>query len=217
MLDYAERTRDTTRLWAEHPGIGTIKAPKFHPTKLALTTGDFVASEIGEILDGLGNLVGHDDLADVASKAAFHFSFLSISLPLFDSLEEISELDALRACFDECCAGHTFTVKKLRLVALPDSLLLAGIPDDDSSDRRAYFAKRLLHTSWNGTLEKRYPGGTIPPAFWHSTLIRYNAECLPERFRKFFKDNQDRGFGEITLPIRLFAANYSWKTSFALR
>lgn len=217
MPDYAQRTRKTLRLWHEHPDIGTIKAPKFHPTKLALTTGDFVVSEIGEILDQLGSLAGHDDLADVASRETFHFSFLSISLPLFDSLKEIADLDALTSCFDECCANHTFTVRALRLVALPDSLLLAGIPDDDSVERRAYFAERLLHTSWRGALEKRHDGGTIPPAFWHSTLVRYSAERLPERFREFFKANQNREFGDVTLPIRLFAANYSWKTSSALR
>lgn len=204
------------RLWAAHPDIGAIREPKFHPTKFALTSGNFVSSEVGEILDPLLRLACGDDLADVANKETFHFSFLSISLPLFDSPKEIVDLDELTACFDECCAGQSFTVRDLRLVALPDSLLLAGVPDGGSIERRANFVKRLLQTSWRSALEERYAGGALPPAYWHSTLIRYHAERLPGKFREFFVANQDRNFGEITLPIRLFAANYSWKTSLAL-
>lgn len=217
MQDYAQKIRETLRLWTENPGIGAIKAPKFHPTKLALTTGDFVSSEIGELLDHLEKLACNDKLADAASKDTFHFSFLSISLPLFDSPEEIIDLDELTACFNECCAGHTFTVSDLRLVALPDSLLLAGVPDEDAVERRSRFAKRLLQTSWGRELEERYRGGSIPPTYWHSTLLRYNADRLPEKFRDYFEMNQPRRFGEITLPIRLLAANYSWRDAYAIR
>lgn len=213
---YSQRTEQALRLWHENPGIGSLKAPKFHPTKLALTTGGFVVSEIGDVTQHLRTLAEGDDLADVTNREAFHFSFLSISLPLFDSLAQITGLDELKACFDSCCAGRTFTIKNLRLVALPDSLLIAGVPDELSATRRSHFAEQLLHTAWRGKLAERYRGGSIPPVYWHSTLIRYNAEFLPERFRDYFEANQARGFGEITLPLRLLAANFSWKNSLIL-
>lgn len=82
-------------------------------------------------------------------------------------------------------AGLGITVRELRLVALPNQLLLAGIPDTLALRQRQAFCERLLTTDWQAALRLRHGNTPLPAPFWHTTLLRYQADCLPESLRRF--------------------------------
>ncbi|XZV66054.1 hypothetical protein M1D79_10630 [Enterobacter sp. SA24] len=119
------------------------------------------------------------------------------------------KLASLKSAFMDI-APLTVTISDLRLVALPDQLLLAGTPDAVSLARRQHFADALLASPWKSALTQRYGNTPLPPPFWHSTLVRYEAARLPVRFRKYFEDQRASRFGGVSAPLTLALVNYNW-------
>ena len=216
--EYEATCERTLAQWALSPDSGPRQAPVFHPTRLSITSGNHLSASprIVDLLRSLRSLAGEDPLADVVGPDSMHFTFLAITLPSYDSFADLPTLNEARVLFDESCAGESFSLGELRLVALPNAILLAGQPDFSTWERRKVFAGNLLASSWKDLLQARYPGGTIPPLFWHSTLLRYRAKLLPSPLRRFFVSRRNESYGSVSLAIRLLATNYNWKISFPL-
>ncbi len=212
---YEATCQATVARWADHAHIGTIGERPFHPTKLSLTTGNFLGTQtaVSDVLSGIHRLVDGDPLADSLDPASLHFTFLALSQPDYPSLDDLPDLSDVKRVFAQHCHGQRFTLRDLRLVALPNALLIAGLPDASTAARRTAFAQALLVSPWETYLHARYPSSVIPPAFWHSTLVRYQAEYLPKPLRRFFADHQATRYGNISLEINLLATNYSWQVA----
>lgn len=211
---YQAASESALMRWKNCPGIGFIQPPPFHPAWLAITTGAYLKNHqaVFELRADLENVVGDDPLADIVPRQCLHFTFLALSPHEYETEARIPPLHhSLRESFREHCRGRRFSVSNLRLVALPNALLLAGIPGSETLKQRERFAKALLSSSWREHLVARYPNGSIPPLFWHMTLLRYHADCVSRKVREFFLARRDAEYGEICLPIRLVAANYNWK------
>ena len=208
---YEETTRRTLGLWQAHPQTGEVRsAPFYHPTRLAITSGNRAGAPMAGLLARAEHAAQGDPLADIAPPEGMHFTFFAITQALYDRPEEAEGLAELTDIFRQHCAGHVMRLSDLRLVALADQLLLAGIPDEESLRVRQSLVEHLLGTSWAGKIKDRYPGAAIPQIFWHSTLLRYSAQYLPSTLRDFFHENQHQRFGEISLPVKLVMTNYNW-------
>ncbi len=205
----------TVARWADHASIGTIGVRPFHPTKLSITTGNFLGfhAPILDVLSRIRRLVDSDPMADALDPASLHFTFLALSQPNYPSLDDLPDLADVRRVFARHCHRQRFALHDLRLVALPNALLIAGSPDASTAARRTAFAQDLLVSPWADSLRARYPTGTVPPAFWHSTLVRYQADYLPGQLRRFFAENQAVRYGDTSLEINLLATNYNWKVA----
>ncbi len=212
---YDATSRATMARWADHSQIGAIGERPFHPTRLSVTTGSLLGPHppVLEVLSKIQRLVDGDPLADTLDPAGLHFTFLALSQPDYPSLDDLPDLAEVKRVFARHCQGQRFTLCDLRLVALPNALLIAGSPDAPTSARRAAFTRDLLASPWASYLHARYPKGDIPPTFWHSTLVRYQADYLPGRLRRFFAGNQAARYGDISLEINLLATTYNWQVT----
>lgn len=215
---YDEACRNTAGRWAIFPGTGNRRESAFHPTRLSLTSGNFLVAPaaVSELLLRLRQLAGDDPLADVIDPSCLHCTFLALCQPRFASIAELPDLTELAAVFARHCQGKVMRLRNLRLVALPNALLLAGTPDDATDALRKAFAADLLGSGWAELLRGRYPDGVIPPVFWHSTLVRYQADFLPLPWREFFLAHRVSCFGKVILPIDLLATSYDWKIAVQL-
>lgn len=210
---YEQASDHAAAQWAQQPGIGEPCDPPFHPTHLALCCGWYIGPNAAMLTlrNELARLVAGDPRADVQAAESLHFTFLALTRQAYANVNDLPPRDAIAGPFEAHCRGRTFEVRDLRLVALPNALLLAGVPDVDTLARRDAFAGALMQTPWREHLIARYKPNPVPPPFWHSTLLRYHAGCVPPPVRAFFHDRRAKRYGDIRLPIRLVASNYNWR------
>lgn len=209
---YDSTSSRTLADWAQEPGIGeTRHAPRYAKDKFALATGITppLSPAIAALLHELHALAAGDPLADVMPVTALHFTFLAVTDAIYATPQSPQDLTHLTERFNDI-TPLTVTIHDLRLVALPDQLLLAGIPDAASLAQRQRFAEALLTSPWKSALTQRYGNTPLPPPFWHSTLVRYEASRLPPRFREFFTRQQASRFGDVRAPLMLAMVNYNW-------
>lgn len=209
---YEEASARAQARWKNLAGCGERRPAPFHPSRLAFTTGSYLGenASILPLHDELSEVVAGDPLADLNPRAYLHFTFLALSVQAYAGKSALPGHARLRRAYQRLCQGHHFTVTRLRLVALPNALLLAGLPDEATQARRAEFAGAVLDSPWRDRLQTRYPDGVIPPIFWHSTLLRYHAEGVSPVVQEFFSRHRGREFGRIALPIRFMATSYNW-------
>lgn len=211
---YENVTHKTLILWENHAGSGhVIDTPFYHPTRLALSSGNKppLTPALLDFIGALYQAVQGDPLADVNPEQGVHFSFFPITRDLYDRVEDASERHDVQAIFTQHCADHVMHISQLRLVALPNQILLAGIPDEHSLTVRKTLAEALLASPWEAKVRARYPAGEIPQLFWHSTLLRYSADVVSPAIRDVFKRFQSVDFGSVSLPVRLVLCNYNWQ------
>lgn len=209
---YRQTSDHTLSGWQqEQDGGAPLSESRYAKDKFALTAGirPDINDEIHPLLAELHRLSQRDPLADPMPFSALHFTFLAITQPIYIELAAQVDFTELQHAFNAITPLQV-SLTQLRLVALPGQLLLAGIPDANSIAMRAAFTQRLLSTPWRTELQKRYPNTALPPPFWHSTLLRYEAEQLPQRFRSFFLDNRKTLCGAIEAPLKLVMSNYNW-------
>ncbi|MBV7407148.1 hypothetical protein [Enterobacter sp. ENT03] len=209
---YDSTSSRTLAAWQQHPDIGERRrAPRYAKDKFALATGITppLSPAIAALLQELHELAAGDPLADVMPATALHFTFLAVTDAIYATPQPPQEIPCLTALFNDI-TPLTVTIRDLRLVALPDQLLLAGIPDAASLAQRQRFAEALLASPWKSALTRRYGNTPLPPPFWHSTLVRYEASRLPPRFREFFARQHTSRFGEVRAPLMLAMVNYNW-------
>ncbi len=211
---YNEATQKTLLLWEKSAGTGAVRdAPFYPPTKLAISSGNRpeLSLDLRLLLSEMHKVTQGDPLADVNPAQGVHFSFFPVTNALYDRVDQAEGREEVAAIFTRCCADHVMHIRQLRLVALPNQILLAGIPDEHSLTVRKRFADALLESAWGNKVRARYPAGDIPQLFWHSTLVRYNAELMSTELRAQFLRMQHGDFGEVSLPVRLVMCNYNWQ------
>jgi len=209
---YRQRSQETQHIWQENPEQKTHSG--FYPENLsAIATGIQPAlnPQISELLAELGQLSQGDPLADVMHPDHFHLTFLAITPALYNNHRQPEAVSGLRKIAEKYL-HQTLRVRDLRLVALPNQLLIAGIPDAENSVQRTAFWRELQDSDWAGLLQQRY-GGKEPPLFWHSTILRYNATVLPDRLQRFFAQRSEQRYGEMTGKIVLRLVSYNWSST----
>ncbi|WP_436893906.1 hypothetical protein [Siccibacter turicensis] len=210
---YQHTSHQTQALWRAQHGVGDVMTQDYYDTgTLAPVTGiqPRPGPAIERLLADINALAGDDPLADAMPANGLHFTFLPVMLPRYRPSEQPEHLALLTRLWREYCAGHPLTLSRLRLVALPSQLLLAGIPDAHSLRQRAAFAQALLETPFRDDLLARHATTPLPAPFWHSTLLRYRAQRLPARFQRYFADHQQQDYGSVSAPVTLVMANYNW-------
>ncbi|WHP33195.1 hypothetical protein QMG90_09950 [Trabulsiella odontotermitis] len=216
---YHSTTERTLRVWQRLRGSEQVEQGNaYDPHKFAIGAGiqPVMSAEIIMLLQELAHISRGDPLADVMPQAAFHFTFLPITQPLWSADEPLpaqtDELLRLWAAYQ----GATVVIRNLRLVALPGQLLLAGIPDEKSVALRQQFCTQLLASSWGEALRVRHASTPLPAPFWHSTLLRYRAQCLPEHLQAFFLERQACHYGDVSGTLTLTKAIYNWAIAYPL-
>lgn len=211
---YTNRSQETIQEWLlELENNFNEKDVVFYPEKLlALTSGiqPELNPQIRVLLSDLRSLTNDDPLAEVMSEENFHMTFLAVTQSIYESYEDTADIADLIERFSLIIRNSTLNVKELQLVALPNQLLLAGIPDSNSISLRQIFWNDLMSSDWQSKLQDRYPGKALPPDFWHTTIMRYKSKKLPPLVREYFLSNSDMRYGEIEGKIKLVLAPYNW-------
>ncbi|MDC7864245.1 hypothetical protein TH59_04695 [Pantoea ananatis] len=212
---YAQRNRETQQCWRQETASAHQQADKFfYPAGLhALTSGiqPVLNPQIQSLLADLRGLTQGDPLADVMRAEHFHVTFLPVTPARYQSPQQLPALAGLRDAFRQNVTDSSLRVDALRLVALPDQLLLAGIPEGHAVAQRASCWNALLSLEeWRDLLLQRHGGKTTPPEYWHTTLLRYRSTSLPDTLKSYFTDNMHRRYGAISGDIRLVFAVYNW-------
>lgn len=211
---YTNRSQETIHEWLlELENNFHEKDVVFYPEKLsALTSGiqPELNPQIRVLLSDLRELTNDDPLAEVMSEENFHMTFLAVTQSIYESYEDIADIADLTERFSLITRNSTLNVKELQLVALPNQLLLAGIPDSNSISLRQIFWNELMSSDWQSKLQDRYPGKALPPDFWHTTIMRYKSKKLPPLVREYFLSNADMRYGAIEGKIKLVLAPYNW-------
>lgn len=215
---YCQRSQETLRLWREP--INADPHTGFYPENLkAIATGiqPVLTPPVSALLTALRQQVLDDPLADIMHPDCFHLTFLAITPACYDRQHQPENVDELKKIAAANGTGSELKVRELRLVALPNQLLIAGIPDETAIARRTAFWQALQQSDWAALLQKRYHGSHQPPPFWHSTLLRYNAPVLPDGLQQFFKTRINQRYGEIAGRIKLRLVTYNWSQATPLR
>lgn len=154
---YEATSERTLAAWQQVPDCGEVmQNAHYDPHRLALATGiqPPLSGAIASLRQKLAALTGDDPLAGCMPASGLHFTFLPVTLPLYEKGQRPQELDALRALW-QAWDGQTTRIRGLRLVALPGQLLLAGIPDEASQRARQTFCETLLSSPWRGIKPRR--------------------------------------------------------------
>lgn len=212
---YADRNSETLRLWQQENRQAHHHPEKFfYPDGLkALSCGILpdLNPDILALLDDIRRLTRDDPLADVMQAKNFHVTFLPLTPARYHERQQIPMISEVTGTFRQCVTDSSLRVEGLRLVALPDQLLLAGFPDGSAVAQRAAFWNALMSSAtWRDLLLERHSGKTTPPEFWHTTLLRYRAASLPDSLKSYFIDNMHRRYGSVAGDIRLVFAVYNW-------
>lgn len=217
---YRSANEKTLAVWMKNAGIGEIREESYYdPLKLALAAGikPTVPGGVSHLIDELRELTKNDPLADTLPTEGFHFTFLPLTLPLYEVNESLPEkVEQLTQIWTEFHAKKII-IRDLRLVALPGQLLLAGIPERSATDMRQLFCEKVLDSQWKNELLMRHTNTPLPAPFWHSTLLRYSAAFLPITVRQFFIERQAINFGEVAGELTLAKVNYNWTTCYPLK
>ncbi|ELY2671929.1 hypothetical protein SMZ63_000885 [Cronobacter sakazakii] len=217
---YRAANEKTLAIWSKNAGIGEIRKENYYdPVKLALATGiqPTVPVKVSRLLCELQQLTQDDPLANILPAHGLHFTFLPLTLPLYNINEplpaNVEQLTTLWTQFD----AKKIIIRNLQLVVLPGQLLLAGIPENPAIALRQSFCEKVLESDWKNELLLRHHGSALPAPFWHSTLLRYNAAFLPATLRQFYLKHQNMDFGDVTGELILARVNYNWTQCYPLR
>lgn len=216
---YRSANENTVAMWAKNAGIGEVREESYYdPAKLALATGiqPPVSFNVSCLISELQRLTKDDPLADTLPAQGFHFTFLPLTLPLYNLNQplpaKVAQLTNIWAEFH----GRKIVIRNLRLVALPSQLLLAGIPETSAIAMRQSFSEKVLASQWKNELLMRHTNSALPAPFWHSTLLRYRAAFLPAALRQFFLERQASDFADAAGELTLAKVNYNWTTCYPL-
>ncbi|MGK9174541.1 hypothetical protein KXR87_15130 [Yokenella regensburgei] len=209
---YEATSEKTLAAWLTAPDCGApMHQPYYDPHKLALATGfqPAMPEGISALRHALASLTQGDERADVLPPDGFHFTFLPVTLPLYEQYGQPEDIAPLLTLW-QTWRQQQVQIRDLRLVALPGQLLLAGIPDEESLRSRQAFCEALLASPWRDRLIARHAHTPLPPPFWHTTLLRYRAQFLPLPVRHFFMQHRHQRFGSVAGGVILAQVNYNW-------
>lgn len=209
---YQATSAKTLALWREEEGTGRPVKGYYDTRKLALATGfqPPVSEAIAGLFSALQSLTAGDDRVDLQPLNGFHFTFVPLTLPMFGENQPLPA--KTRQLIDAWSPfeNQSVRIEGLRLVALAGQLLLAGIPSPPASVLRQAFCDAMLKTGWKDELLLRHANTPLPAPFWHTTLLRYQAERLPDYLRTYFLERQAQRYGEVSGTLKLVRINYNW-------
>lgn len=202
----------TLKVWGANAGTGAEMGNFYHPTSLALSVGCHFSMppDIEQLHNEIAAL---DDAAvQLVAKEHSHFTFLACTTHMSETIGDLpEETAALISIFKRYAPAIDFKLRSLRLVPLPNALLLAGIPDQKTHKLRQEFAAEVLQSPFGHLIKARYQGYPIPPLVWHTTLMRYKRQYLPERMRRLYRDWSEHDFGSMHLgTVGLYAITFDW-------
>ncbi|OFZ45962.1 MAG: hypothetical protein A2381_00185 [Bdellovibrionales bacterium RIFOXYB1_FULL_37_110] len=210
-----QRLKSTTHLqWDKSSEEGADVGPPYDQNLFGITCGAKF-NPVGELhlfLENLRLRTSNNPSLDITTNDHLHFTFLALSPLTYKNKKELPrEVDELKRISKKVINREMFSLTQLRLVPLKNTILLAGIPTDDSFKLRNTYVRELLNSSWAAYLQERYIGHEIPPKIWHTTLVRTRNELLPVEVRELYLENLDKYFGNLNFEkIELIAANYNW-------
>lgn len=121
--------------------------------------------DVSRLMSELKELTKDDPLADTLPTHGFHFTFLPLTLPLYNPHEQLpAKVEQLTRIWGEFHAKK-IVIRHLRLVALPGQLLLAGIPESPAIALRQSFCEKVLNSQWKNELLMRHTGSSLPAPF----------------------------------------------------
>lgn len=91
---YRSANEHTVSIWSENAGVGAVKEGNYYdPVRLALAAGiqPPVTFDVSRLICELQQLTKDDPLADILPTQGFHFTFLSLTLPLYNENEPLPE------------------------------------------------------------------------------------------------------------------------------
>jgi hypothetical protein len=214
--EYETIEKNTLALWGKEPGIGDPQALPYDEALFAFTTGQKFrpADALLGLHDELLEIGARDENLRVIARMNMHFTLLALSPHRHSGPNDYpAALGLLKSLYAQHVAQVPFRLSSLRLVSLPNTLLLAGIPNEEAHSARRGLAGALLASEWEPLLRARYEPYPIPPVIWHTTLVRSLRQFLPSNLREVFSRYRDTRFRDIDLgqPI-LAAVTYDWST-----
>ncbi len=205
---YRQTTDRTLRAWSDNPNAGGEKQLGYHPTKLAYSIGTLFSppSELDPAINEFEQLAAGDKRVSIVPRSSLHFTFLALTPQKWETLESMLVLDPV---LGNLC-NLTFELEDLQLLPMPNALLLAGIPTQQTLDSRIELIERLIPTPAADWLKERY-GENFPPLFWHTTLARSRTEFAPPEMRQSYFRYRELRLDKVSLPApRLWAINFDW-------
>ena len=210
---YANMTGTTLSVWSGQADQGRLldQNPR---ALLGVSSGAFFQPTgfVDPVHRRLISLAATDSLLDVVPRSSLHFTFLALSPDIFETVDELPHaFSSLQAIFADTVPAFSYRLTDLRLVPLPNCLLLAGVPDGQSLAVRQRLSDSLLESPWGEYLEARYRGFQIPPVIWHTTLARYGAERFPMVLRDLYAAHESEKIAALDLGRpELAVINYNW-------
>ena len=205
---HATRQR-TLAVWQQSPGLGELAPPPYHPTHRAYAIGSLFTPTpaLEPIISRVATVEGVDGVA----RENLHYTFLALTPHQWDDFDAMSDPQFFAGAMRWHLSAVAFEITDLRLLPLPNVLLLAGLPSIEMLDARDRLIAELLENATTATwLRERY-GNAFPPLFWHTTLARSRTALLPPPLRSLFNEFADTSFGTLAMPPpRLHAMNFDW-------
>lgn len=212
--EYRRIERDTVEAWRANPTPGEDARSGYDIRLLGFSSGSRFSTftVLSEFMAELEVLTKHVRALDLLPDTNLHFTFLALSPHVYESREAFPEdVRDLKQIAGASLTRAPIQLSRLRLVPLPNALVLAGIPDCGAIEARAKFAEVLLNSRWEKHLRSRYGRHPIPPLIWHTTLVREGHQYLSPEVRELFYRWRDRDFGNLELsPPVLAAVTYNW-------
>lgn len=164
---------------------------------------------MGNLLSEVAEVAQNDTTVHVTPGKGLHFTFFSITPHLYTGSNLPPHETLLEICLP-ILNQVEFVVHDLRLIALPDCLILGGIPTRTTYQLRHALAGALLQSDWKAAVRARHGSGKIP-IFWHTTIARSLTPICSASLQKIFKENQNKDYGSLSLPSpSLRAVSFDW-------
>jgi len=120
---------------------------------------------VSRLVNELNAVICNDPLADILPTESFHFTFLPLTLPLYQVNEplpdKVQQLTTIWTGYD----SKKIVIRHLRLVVLPSQLLLAGIPEEAAVTMRQSLCEEILASRWKEELLMRHSNTPLPAPF----------------------------------------------------
>ena len=205
-----EATRQRTlAVWEKSPDAGAEAPPPYHPTQRAYAIGSLFTPPaalepvISRVLDAEG--------VTAVPREALHYTFLALTPHQWDDFDAMPDPNFLAAGTRLRLHDLRFEISNLKLLPLPNTLLLAGFPSIEMLDARERLLGDLMKNGITAAwLHERY-GAAFPPLFWHTTLARSTTTLLPPALQFLYHELAAVNFGRLSMAApRLHAVNFDW-------
>lgn len=206
---YKATRERTLATWEKSPDAGAEAPPPYHLTNRAYAIGSLFTPTAA--LEPLISRVFDAEGISVVPRDSLHYTFLALTPHQWDDDDQMPDPSFLAAVTRSHLLNLRFEISDLRLLPLPNALLLAGLPSVEMLDARDRLIGDLMKFTTTATWLKERYGPAFPPLFWHTTLARSRTTLLPPTLRSLCREFAAENFGYLSMPFpRLHAVNFDW-------